>query len=460
MKRILGVFALLLLTVAGAWADDYNPENPPDPNPLFRLTVSVSPSEAGYVSGGGRYKEGQQVRLSTSRRDDYAFLYWTCDGVQVSDQAAFYYTMPQKSVNLVAVYTYNPTNPQDPTTANSYRLYVESNLEGSCTFNLTSGAKQQAGHNIRVKATDVSQGYKFQGWYLNDEKQSDDLSFYYNMPTHDVTLTARFTYDPDSPDDPTSSQADIDNKDYIPGDANGDGDVNVTDIVEIVNAIMNNPSTRFVRDAADLNGDGEINVTDIVRVVNIIMSANHAHRRSMLAGIANVDQLTLTSNDNKTFSLLLDNQNKYVASQFDVYLPSGMTLKDMTLNQERCSAHTLSYTDIGNHCYRVLIMSIDNSEFEGNSGELLNFEVEGTGEFYIENILFVTDEQTEKWFESIRSSMSTTGIQTVVKTDAKDVYSIDGRVIGKQALSSLQGLAKGIYIVNGKKHIIKGGTLN
>ena len=59
----------------------------------------------------------------------------------------------------------------------------------------------------------------------------------------------------------------------IPGDANGDGLVNVTDIVATVNFIMEKPSDGFNKEAADLNGDGEVNVTDIVKMVSIIMEA-------------------------------------------------------------------------------------------------------------------------------------------------------------------------------------------
>ena len=61
---------------------------------------------------------------------------------------------------------------------------------------------------------------------------------------------------------------------YTPGDANGDGLVNVTDIVATVNYIMEKPSEGFNKTAADLNGDGEINVTDIVKMVSIIMSGD------------------------------------------------------------------------------------------------------------------------------------------------------------------------------------------
>jgi hypothetical protein len=57
------------------------------------------------------------------------------------------------------------------------------------------------------------------------------------------------------------------------GDANGDGNVNAADIVEIVNYIMGNPSAKFDAEAADVNGDGSVNAADIVAVVNMIMSA-------------------------------------------------------------------------------------------------------------------------------------------------------------------------------------------
>ena len=64
----------------------------------------------------------------------------------------------------------------------------------------------------------------------------------------------------------------IEEPDFVPGDANSDGVVNVTDIVEIVNDILGHPSAKFDPIAADVNGDGVVNVTDIVSVVNIILS--------------------------------------------------------------------------------------------------------------------------------------------------------------------------------------------
>lgn len=71
-----------------------------------------------------------------------------------------------------------------------------------------------------------------------------------------------------------AAQTTIQGPDFIPGDANGDGLVNVTDIVATVNFIMEKPSEGFNKEAADLNGDGKINVTDIVKMVTIIMNSN------------------------------------------------------------------------------------------------------------------------------------------------------------------------------------------
>lgn len=59
----------------------------------------------------------------------------------------------------------------------------------------------------------------------------------------------------------------------IPGDANGDGIVDVLDVTTIVAYIMGQNPEPFVFGGADVNGDGEINVLDIILTVNIILDA-------------------------------------------------------------------------------------------------------------------------------------------------------------------------------------------
>ena len=61
----------------------------------------------------------------------------------------------------------------------------------------------------------------------------------------------------------------------IPGDANGDGVVNMADVAAILNYILGTPSVNFVKMAADVNDDDEITITDAVGVVDIILKQNH-----------------------------------------------------------------------------------------------------------------------------------------------------------------------------------------
>ena len=58
----------------------------------------------------------------------------------------------------------------------------------------------------------------------------------------------------------------------ISGDANGDGDVNISDAVAIVNYILGNPTAGFNAAAADMNGDGKVTITDAVAVVNMLQN--------------------------------------------------------------------------------------------------------------------------------------------------------------------------------------------
>lgn len=56
------------------------------------------------------------------------------------------------------------------------------------------------------------------------------------------------------------------------GDVNGDGLVNIADVVALVGHILGNTPDVFYEDVADLNEDGNINISDAVNLVGIILS--------------------------------------------------------------------------------------------------------------------------------------------------------------------------------------------
>ena len=58
---------------------------------------------------------------------------------------------------------------------------------------------------------------------------------------------------------------------FILGDVNSDGEVSITDVVTLVNKILNKKVDTFNIRAADLNGDDQITITDAVSLVNITL---------------------------------------------------------------------------------------------------------------------------------------------------------------------------------------------
>ena len=91
-----------------------------------------------------------------------------------------------------------------------------------------------------------------------------------------------------TPDETKITPADVTCKltvnNSIPGDSNGDGSIDVTDIVSIANAILGRPSNSFDATAADVNGDGSIDVTDIVVIANMILRGNGQNNAKMRGG--------------------------------------------------------------------------------------------------------------------------------------------------------------------------------
>lgn len=65
----------------------------------------------------------------------------------------------------------------------------------------------------------------------------------------------------------------------VPGDANGDGEVNVTDIMAVANFILGIAMENFNEEAANVNGDEDVNVTDIMGIANIILGVNTSSSR-------------------------------------------------------------------------------------------------------------------------------------------------------------------------------------
>ena len=94
---------------------------------------------------------------------------------------------------------------------------------------------------------------------------------------YEINETLPFTITATSEITGNSEEADFEitiiNYEFLLGDANNDGIVNISDIVVVINYIMNGSASPFVFEKADVNGDGIINVLDITGIVNIIYTS-------------------------------------------------------------------------------------------------------------------------------------------------------------------------------------------
>ncbi len=215
-------------TVVFSQDDDFNPTNPEEPATvsICRLTVSVDPEEAAYCSGGGKYTvNGNSVYISSSACNTadytYTFLYWTINGEKTSYSQNFYYTPQTGKYNLVAHYekkevVFDPESPQEPSATNikrKYYLYLNSNIEGACSFSINSGVKYEEQSGFYIDAY-LNSGYQFEGWKLNGNIVSTSQSLYFEMPSANTTLEAcvsEIPFDPENPIEPSGSGSNVDN---------------------------------------------------------------------------------------------------------------------------------------------------------------------------------------------------------------------------------------------------------
>ena len=94
---------------------------------------------------------------------------------------------------------YDPTSPPEPGVYHTLRL--EATPTDGGRFNIGSTQAYSAGSRVSLRAY-ANSSFRFVAWEENGYVVSTSSSFTYTMPSADVTLTARFVYDPSSPAEP------------------------------------------------------------------------------------------------------------------------------------------------------------------------------------------------------------------------------------------------------------------
>lgn len=207
MKRLKSIILLvgLLLSNLTAWGQ-FDPYNPPEPAGSLRISLVAEPAEAGYFNYNKEViaAEGESYYLCAYARHNYKFQAWEQDGKVISTSYSFNYLMGEKDVTLTARFVYSPENPPEPVIW--HQLFLESDPVGAGTFNYSSGTAFAEGEQIYLRAYE-NNGYKLAYWYRMEGadtlKLSTDRYFNFTMDKEDVTLKAKFVYDPSNPGEPS-----------------------------------------------------------------------------------------------------------------------------------------------------------------------------------------------------------------------------------------------------------------
>lgn len=235
-------------------------------------------------------------------------------------------------------------------------------------------------------------------------------------------------------------------------DVNGDGLADMLDAVDIVKYIVNQPAASFDKILADFNEDEEITTSDAVILVNMIANGEAAPNINYAPRMDVEETVTLTKDINNVLSLCIDSEVPYTAFQFDLTLPELSEVELVQLS-ERLKGHQMVYNKIGDNTYRFVAISFVNKPFEGIDGSVINILAGNPDldEIVAENIQFITADGATHHFDNIGFAVPT-GIAQVMGDSRKVVedgvyYNLNGMRVDHPT--------KGVYILNGKKVVIK-----
>ncbi len=168
------------------------------------------------------------------------------DAIRQSDQAEV-----KLALQTVATNRTNVTIWYKPLTS-------ESDYNTPANFAKSWEGKYQVSNSTSCYSTMILQSENRIGFFFEENSYNSGYDMvYYRYPLERITNGMYML--------PTTATA-------APGDVNGDGDVDVTDIALVTSHILGTTPANFIEAVADVNGDGSITIADLTALVNTILS--------------------------------------------------------------------------------------------------------------------------------------------------------------------------------------------
>ena len=158
----------------------------------FDLTVQVNHGDFGSAEGSTKAYETQTVTVTAQAKEGYVFFGWLADGVLVSTDAAYTFSMVSEDYVLTASFTAHAEEGAVGVIGERYhQLFLDSfgihDAVGSINH---SEAIVLDGASIRLVAT-PGEGYELVGWFVNGKLMSEEDVFHF-VPTEAAQITAEF----------------------------------------------------------------------------------------------------------------------------------------------------------------------------------------------------------------------------------------------------------------------------
>lgn len=249
---------------------------------------------------------------------------------------------------------------------------------------------------------------------------------------------------------------------YLLGDANADATVDVADYVATAAKILNKPTPVFYQDAANVNGDGNLNVTDLVGITNIALGVRDTEIRpapTIGESYYSTPVVHATAIENNVVSFSLNNEMPIAGIQMDLILPEGMTIQDATL-QGRANNHQLSISTLGDGHIRLLISAFNDYDIMPGESDILNIALGSASsaqtEIIGQSIIATTRNLTTYEINPVNLPLDVSCIGKMNSCNEVRIYTENGSIIiespsaGTAQLVMVNGITRPLTVNSGQ----------
>ncbi len=239
---------------------------------------------------------------------------------------------------------------------------------------------------------------------------------------------------------------------FLAGDVDEDNEVTVADAQSVLNWVGTQASfdelfaaSERKATAADIDGNEALNIGDVTAVVNIAMGykpseVRFAMGRSTANGGGSIFAELLSEEGGVSrYAVTMLNNNDFAAGQFDLTLPAGSSIRNITIG-ERAISHELHTFD-NNGTTRVILASMENAEIEGSNGAVVYVEVEGEGNLTVEDAIFAT--KAARTYKLLGTGGNGTSMIDSIRENLREVK----ETIYNAAGQTLNRLQRGVNII-------------